>query len=265
MHLNKNKKSFYPAVLAVLFILILTQSEFIKAAPSAKISDSDKIDKMLKLMESFDSRIKKLEDQTDKTIESKNIKSNVKSKSKKSPAVKSVSSKSYAPGWIVKVFKSEVQGNNQKLGNRVGAFIAKSLPITAKDHEKKSKVSGSTGYKISGYLKISHSAQTTIGMRLFSSKGVYSRYTGLCYRASLSLEGTDVINSKNVKAGTESAPNILTGVVNLEPGNYKIDIEYTCIEGQYKSPNHFDVTYLTDDMLNAKVISSSMMLRKVTK
>jgi len=275
MYILKTRKKLLLSVLCASIALLWAPAGFSEVAappatppaPPSTATDSDKLDKMLKLMESLNNRIEKLEAKD--AIASEGEKKTVgkpESKPKAAPTKKVASGTSYQPGWIVKVYKNEVKGSNSTLGNRVGAFIAKSLPINAKDHEKKSKVAGETGYKISGYLKISHNAETTIGMRLFSKRAAaHHPYNALCYKASFSLEGTEVISGAAVKPGTESTPNILTGVVNLQPGNYKVDIEYTCTGGGYKLQNYFDITYLTDDMLNAKVVSKDMMLRKVAK
>ncbi|HED34622.1 MAG TPA: hypothetical protein ENJ08_10475 [Gammaproteobacteria bacterium] len=270
MYILKTRKKLLLSVLCASIALLWAPVGFSEVAappatPPSTATDSDKLDKMLKLMESLNNRIEKLEAKD--AIAAKGEKKTAgksESKPKAAPTKKVASGKSYQPGWIVKVYKNEVKGTDSTLGNRVGAFIAKSLPINAKDHEKKSKVAGETGYKISGYLKISHSAETTIGMRLFSKIAQF-RNTASCYKASLSLEGTKIITATTVRPGGEGAPNILTGVVNLQPGNYKVDIEYTCTGGSYNTQNYFDITYLTDDMLNAKVVSKDMMLRKAAK
>lgn len=259
MKLHKTAIGFYLVISVMLLLLSFAGTA---AVADDKTSDSEKLDKLFEIMKSFDERLKKLEGKPQSAAANPG---KPKSNSKTKATASSTSNNAYAPGWIVKVYKNDIKRNTSKLGNRVGAFIATSLPITAKDHEATSKVSGNTGYKISGYLKISHSAPTTIGMRLFSKKGIYGRHSAVCYRASLSLEGKKIIDAENVRAGTEDAPNIQTGVVNLQPGNYKVDMEYTCIPGSSKSPNYFDITYLTDDMLNAKVVSSDMMLRKAAK
>ncbi len=274
MHILKIRKKILLSVLCASITLFWASAGFADVAappatppPPPATTNSDKLDKMLKLMESLNARIEKLEASDTVAAESpQKTEGKAKTESKTVPIKKAASNKSYEPGWIVKVYKNEIKGTDSTLGNRVGAFIAKSLPINAKDHEKKSKVAGETGYKISGYLKISHSGETTIGMRLFSKRAAaHHPYNASCYKANFSLEGTEIISGASVRPGTDSTPNILTGVVNLQPGNYKVDIEYTCTGGGYKLQNYFDITYLTDDMLNAKVISKDMMLRKVAK
>jgi hypothetical protein len=275
----KNKKLTVRLISVYMMIGLLTLAPLSSLAAdesSKESTDSAKLDQIFNLVKSLDARLNKLEEKpgkdiateapaaekTQKTPTKGTISQAAVTNSQKTPAVNNA----FAPGWIVKVYEGKSdKKKGYEYGNRLGAFIAESLPITLIDHKKNSQFTGEPAYKISGYLKISHSESTTFGMRLMSD--IVNRYIK-CYAVSLKLEDMEILKSVNFQPGLPDAPKIVTGTVDLEPGHYKISIDYACTGGRKRADNKyivnsFDIAYMTDSMMSFKAVSSDMMFHKV--